>query len=56
MYRCEAFREPWNCEDILTASVENFLNNNRINREDIVDIKYSTNKERIYCMIIWEDN
>ena len=43
-------------EDSLARDVANFLNNNRINREDIVDIKYSTNKEWIYCMLIWEDN
>lgn len=56
MFKTKSFRVHWAMEDSLAREVEYFLNNNRINREDIIDIKYSTNNDWIYCMLIWEDN
>ena len=39
----------------LTCDIVNFLNNNPINREDIVDIKYAGDNDWIYCTLIWEE-
>ena len=55
MYRCETFREFYNCEDILTVSVENYLNKKNVKRENIVDIKTFRENDYIYCMIFWEE-
>lgn len=55
MYRCETFREPWNREDILTTSVENYLNQKNIKRENIVGIETFGENGYIYCMLIWEE-
>ena len=56
MIKVKTFRYHWSMEDSLASDVAYFLNNNHINREDIVDIKYDVNSDWIYCMIIWEDN
>ena len=55
MFKTKSFRVHWSMEESLARDVAYFLNNNRINKEDIIDIKYSTNNDWIYCMIIWED-
>jgi hypothetical protein len=55
MYRCEILREYWNYEDNLSSAVEACLNNNSIQRENIINIKTFTESDYIYCMIIWEE-
>lgn len=56
MFKTKSFRVHWAMEDSLAHDVAYFLNDNRINREDIVDIKYAVNDDWIYCMLIWEGN
>lgn len=56
MIKVKTFRSHWAMEDSLGRDVQNFLNNSHLNKENIVDIKYSTNNDWIYCMLIWEDN
>lgn len=55
MYKVETFRKHWAQENSLGREVEYFLNNNQINREDIIDIKYTVNNDWLYCMIVWEE-
>ena len=55
MIKVKTFRSPWNMEDSLSRYVQNFLNNNHLNKENIVDIKYSTNNDWIYCTLIQEE-
>ena len=55
MYRCETFREYYNNENTLSSLVERCLNENYINRENIINIKTFSENGYIYCMIIWEE-
>ena len=59
MFKTKSFKVclPMEDEDevSLTCDIVNFLNNNPINREDIVDIKYAGDNDWIYCMLIWEE-
>ena len=55
MYRCEIFREPMNFEDLLAATIEECLSENKVARENIVEIKTFSETGYIYCMIIWEE-
>ena len=52
MFKTKSFRAHWAMEDSLARDVANFLNNNHINREDIVDIKYAIDND---CTLIWEE-
>lgn len=56
MIKVKTFRYHWAMEDSLSQDVQNFLNDNHINREDIVDIKYDVYGDWLYCMLIWEVN
>ena len=59
MFKTKSFKVclPMEDEDevSLTCDIVNFLNNNPINREDIVDIKYVVDNDWIYCTLIWEE-
>ena len=55
MFKVKTFRKHWAKEDLLGQEIEDFLNENHLNREDIVDIKYYAAHDWLYCMIIWED-
>ena len=54
MYKCKTFREYYNFEDVLSSSVEDYLNDNNVKRENIINIKTFSENDYIYCMIIWE--
>ena len=41
MFKTKSFRVHWSMEESLARDVAYFLNNNRINKEDIIDIKYA---------------
>ena len=56
MYKVKSFRKPYNFEEELAKQVEDYLNSNGIPRQNIVDIKYFSEKGYLYCMLIWEDN
>lgn len=56
MFKTKSFRAHRFMEESLARDVAYFLNNNHINRENIVDIKYTVNNDWLYCMLIWEDN
>ena len=56
MFNTKSFRVHWSMEDSLARDIAYFLNNNHINKENIVDIKYTVNNDWLYCMLIWEDN
>jgi hypothetical protein len=55
MIKVKSFREYYNFEEELAKQIEDFLNINSITRENIVDIKYFSEKGYIYCMLTWED-
>lgn len=55
MYKCEILREYWNYEDTLSSAIEEYLNKNKVKRENIVSIKTFSENDDIYCMIIWEE-
>jgi hypothetical protein len=55
MFKVKTFRKCYNYEELLDEQVATYLNSNHIRREDIVDIKYYTENEWLYCTIIWED-
>lgn len=55
MFNVKTFRKYYNYEELLDEQVATYLNSNHIRREDIVDIKYYTENEWLYCTIIWED-
>ena len=55
MFNVKTFHKYYNFEELLDEQVADYLNSNHIRREDIVDIKYYTEKEILYCTIIWED-
>lgn len=55
MIKVKSFRVNLAREDYLSQDLEAFFLNNFIKRENIIDIKYSTNNDWIYCMLIWED-
>ena len=55
MFKTKSFRVHWSMEESLAHDVAYFLNNNRINKEDIIDIKYTVNSDWLYCMLTWED-
>ena len=53
MFKTKSFRVHWSMEDSLARDLSNFLNNNCIGREDIIDIKYAVNSDWLYCMLVW---
>lgn len=55
MLKVKSFREYYNFEDDLAEKIENFLHTKSIKRENIVSIKYFSENNYIYCMLIWED-
>ena len=56
MVKVKSFREYYNFEEHLDELVANYLNSNHIHRANIVDIKYYTENDWLYCtIIIWED-
>ena len=57
MFKTKTFKVCLLMEDevSLAYDIVNFLNNNPINREDIIDIKYAVDNDWIYCMLIWEE-
>ena len=55
MIKVKSFREYYSFEEEFAKQIEDFLNTNSITRENIIDIKYSTNNDWIYCMLIWEE-
>lgn len=56
MIKVKSFRELYNSEEELAKQIEDFLNTNFIIRENIVSLKYFSENNYIYCMLIWEDN
>ena len=56
MYKVQSFCYYQNREDDLAHQIEDYLNSNHVPRQNIVDIKYFTEKGYLYCMLIWEDN
>ena len=56
MIKVKSFREHYNFEEELAKQIEDFLNINFILCENIVSIKYFSENNYIYCMLIWEDN
>ena len=54
MFKTKTFRTYWYLEDSLARDIAFFLNDNHINRKNIIDIKYAVNSDWIYCMLIWE--
>ena len=56
MIKVKSFREHYNFEEELAKQIEDFLNANSITRENIVSLKYFSENNYIYCMLIWEDN
>lgn len=56
MMKVKSFREYYNFEEELAKQIEDFLNTNSITRENIVNLKYFSENDYIYCMLIWEDN
>ena len=56
MIKVKSFREYYNFEEELAKQIEDFLNTNFILCENIVSIKYFSENNYIYCMLIWEDN
>lgn len=56
MYKVQSFCYYQNREDDLAYQIEDYLNSNHVPRQNIVDIKYFTEKGYLYCMLIWEDN
>ena len=56
MIKVKSFRELYNFEEELAKQIEDFLNTNFIIRENIVSLKYFSENNYIYCMLIWEDN
>lgn len=55
MIKVKTFHKYYNFTELLDEQVATYLNSNHIHREDIVNIKYYTEKEFLYCTIIWED-
>ena len=55
MFKVKTFHKYYNFSEFLDEQVATYLNDNHIRREDIVDIKYYTENEWLYCTIIWED-
>ena len=55
MIKLKSFREYYNFEEELANQIEDFLNTNSITRESIVSLKYFSENNNIYCMLIWED-
>ncbi len=56
MIKVKSFRELYSFEEELAKQIEGFLNTNSITRENIVSLKYFSENNYIYCMLIWEDN
>lgn len=52
MFKTKSFKGYLPIEDSFACGIVDFLNNNHINREDIVGIKYAVNND---CMLIWEE-
>ena len=52
MFKTKTFKVCLSMEASLACDIVNFLNNNPINREDIVDIKYTVDND---CTLIWEE-
>ena len=55
MIKVKSFRELYNSEEELAKQIEDFLNTNFIIRENIVSLKYFSENNYIYCMLIWEE-
>ena len=55
MFKVKSFREYYSFEEHLAKELEDFLNANLIERKDIISIKYFSENNYIYCMLIWED-
>lgn len=55
MIKVKSFREHYNFEEEFAKQIEDFLNTNSIARESIVSLKYFSENDYIYCMLIWED-
>jgi hypothetical protein len=55
MIKVKSFRELYNFEEEFAKQIEDFLNTNSITRENIVSLKYFSENNYIFCMIIWED-
>ena len=55
MFKTKSFKVCLPMEVSLAYDIVNFLNNNPINREDIIDIKYAIDNDWIYCTLIWEE-
>ena len=55
MIKVKSFREHYNYEDDFAKKIENFLRTKSIARENIVSLKYFSEDNYIYCMLIWED-
>ena len=55
MFKAKSFRVHWSMEKSLANDVVYFLNDNRINKEDIVSLKYFSENDCIYCILVWED-
>ena len=55
MIKVKSFREHYSFEEELAKQIEDFLNTNSITRENIVSLKYFSENNYIYCMLVWED-
>ena len=55
MIKVKSFREYYIYEDELAEKIENFLHDKSIARENIVSLKYFSENNYIYCVLVWED-
>ena len=55
MSKTKIFRTIYNNEDSLAKEIQDFLNNNGISREKIIDARFTGENGYLYYLLIWEE-